>query len=298
MTTTDVRTGTASDVGAGTAAAGVGSGAKDMLLTALGELVLRRGRPVWTATLVAILDAHGYSEKNARQAVTRLADQDLLAGERVGRQTRWSLTDRARDILVSGTERIFGFLDGPPPPPDNWLVISFSVPEDRRPVRARLRRELGFLGFGFPAPGVALAAHGEREAAATRVLNRLGIVESCLVFRGGPTAVTGEAELVRRAWDLEALAARYDDFLGRFGPIEVGGPDGRSGPVVPAAAGRRVTDLVHHWRQFPFVDPELPDRLLPHHWPGRPAKALFDRCHRAWLPAALAWVDALEDTVS
>lgn len=268
-----------------------------MLLTALGELVLRRGGTVWTATLVAVLDAHGFGEKNARQAIARLADQGLLTGERVGRQTRWALTERATAILVAGTERIFGFLEPAPPDPGEWLLVAFSVPEEMRPARVRLRRELGFLGFGFPGPGIALGAHPEREAAASQVLQRLGLTASCLTFRGVPGDLTGEAELVRRAWDLDRLAARYEEFLVRFdrpAPVGRAGPAAPGGPGGPADAGRWVTDLVHQWRQFPFVDPELPERLLPAHWPGRAAKDRFDRCHQAWLRPALAWVDELE----
>jgi phenylacetic acid degradation operon negative regulatory protein len=80
------------------------------------------------------------------------------------------------------------------------------------------------------------------------------------------------------------------DPAGQADPADVAGPV----DLGPAAAGRWVTDLVHQWRQFPSVDPELPDHLLPARWPGRAAKGLFDRCHRAWLPPALAWVDDLE----
>lgn len=260
-------------------------GATDMLLTALGELVLRRGTPMWTATLVAILDAHGFGEKNARQAVARQAERGLLRGERIGRQTRWSLTERAREILVAGTERIFDFSGQPTSGRDDWLLVAFSVPEEMRLARVRLRRELGFLGFGFPGPGVAVCAHAGREAAAAQVLEHLGVAAHCLTFRGAPGELTGETDLVERAWDLEDLAGRYREFLVRFDGVT---------PGCPADAGRAVTDLVHQWRQFPFIDPELPEHLLPARWPGRAAKELFDRCHRAWSPPALAWVEDLE----
>ena len=39
--------------------------------------------------------------------------------------------------------------------------------------------------------------------------------------------------------------------------------------------------LVHEWRRFPFVDPEIPDELLPPGWPGHGAKAVFDERHAA-----------------
>src|SRR5581483_4660715 len=56
-----------------------------------------------------------------------------------------------------------------------------------------------------------------------------------------------------------------------------------------------LVELVHRWRRFPFVDPEIPDRLLPARWPGRRAKAVFDEKHRAWAPGANQFFEALED---
>jgi hypothetical protein len=50
-----------------------GSSAKALLLTVLGELVLPHDGVVWTATLVAALTGLDVEEKNARQAIARLA---------------------------------------------------------------------------------------------------------------------------------------------------------------------------------------------------------------------------------
>ena len=64
----------------------------------------------------------------------------------------------------------------------------------------------------------------------------------------------------------------------------------------PAAAARRTasfaaqTALVHAWRRFPFIDPDLPDDLLPRDWPRRAAYELFKDRHEhvgARRPAAL-----------
>lgn len=259
--------------------------AKGILLTVLGEFVLRRGRPVWTATLLSVLSTLGFAEKNSRQAIARLADQDLIRGERIGRQSRWALTEQATSLLSEGTERIFGFLGHAGGWSGEWLVIAFSVPEDYRQARTRLRKELGFAGFGFPAPGVALCAHPDREPRAKEILDRLGIGGTCLSFRGSSGMLCGDRDLVHRAWNLEELATSYDLFLARFGP---------ENPADPSQACRAVTELVHGWRRFPFVDPELPEDLLPAPWPGHQAKRLFDRCHSAWLPPALEWFDGLD----
>ncbi len=60
-------------------------------------------------------------------------------------------------------------------------------------------------------------------------------------------------------------------------------------PVDGAAQFAALVTLVHEWRRFPFVDPEIPDELLPSGWPGHRAKAVFDERHARWSPAATAW---------
>lgn len=264
---------------------GAGPTAKSMLLTVLGELVLRRGGPVWTSTLVTLLTGLGFGEKNARQAIARTAEQGLLDGERMGRRSRWHLSGTALELLGEGTERIFAFLGNGAAWDGRWLVVTFSIPEESRQARARLRKELGFAGFGFPSPGVAVCAHLERADRAREILDRLGVSGACLGFQGETGLLTTDADLVRRSWDLDRLAAGYGRFIATFADRPA--PD-------PSGACLAVTELVHAWRRFPFVDPELPEDLLPAPWPGHSAKALFDRCHSSWLTPALEWFDRLE----
>lgn len=247
--------------------------------------MLRLGTPAWTATLVTVLSSLGFNEKNGRQAIARLADQGLIRSERVGRQSRWQLTGQAVRLLSEGTERIFGFLAREDRWSGEWLIVAFSVPEDYRHARSRLRKELGFAGFGFPGPGVAVCAHPDREARAKEILDRLGIASTCLSFKGSSGLLSSDDELVRRGWSLEQLDTAYRLFLDRF--------DGER-PDSPRDACRAVIELVHEWRRFPFVDPELPEELLPAGWPGHQAKRVFDRCHAAWLPPALRWFSELD----
>src|SRR5437588_7927926 len=82
---------------------------RGLLVTLLGEFVLPAGEPAWTATLVDGLGAVGVEEKAARQAIARSAERGLLRPERVGRRTRWHLTQHAQEVLTEGTERIYSF---------------------------------------------------------------------------------------------------------------------------------------------------------------------------------------------
>jgi phenylacetic acid degradation operon negative regulatory protein len=95
--------------------------------------------------------------------------------------------------------------------------------------------------------------------------------------------------LLERAWDLDALADRYGEFIHTFGDRI---------PDTDEERFRSLTQLVHAWRHFPFVDPEIPLRLLPTRWLGRQAKDLFDDRHARWAPGANRWYESTERVAS
>jgi phenylacetic acid degradation operon negative regulatory protein len=262
-----------------------GSSAKALLLTMLGEFVLPHRGSVWTSTVVRSLGALGVEDRNARQAVARLAGQGIVRSEKDGRRVRLHLTEHGRELLTVGTERIYGFGDEGARWDERWLVVLCSVPEDQRAKRHQLRSQLAFAGFGFLGPGVALTPHLDREALATAALKELGLLPVAVVFRAEVGDLVSVGELLARAWDLGALARRYEDFVAGF--------DHRS-PRTDEARFVGLTELVHAWRHFPFVDPEIPRQLLPSRWPGQRAKKLFENRHGSWSPSANRWYEATE----
>ena len=227
----------------------------------------------------------GVDERNARQAIARLAEHDLVRSEKVGRRARWHLTDAGVQLLTAGTKRIYEFGAEPGDWDGRWLVVLCSVPEDQRAKRHQLRSQLGFAGFGFIAGGVALTPHADREVAANSVLDALDLVAGAVVFRTEPGSLVATERLLADGWDLDGLAARYEQFVADFAGREAAGHGARFAALV---------ELVHEWRRFPFVDPEIPPRLLPPDWPGGRAKRLFDNLHRRWAADAGAWYDATE----
>jgi len=83
--------------------------------------------------------------------------------------------------------------------------------------------------------------------------------------------------VARQAWELDAVAARYDGFVAKFDGLR------------PAAGDETLVAqalLVHEWRRFPFLDPGLPHELLPPRWSGITAARLFHGRHAEWRPGA------------
>jgi phenylacetic acid degradation operon negative regulatory protein len=157
------------------------------------------------------------------------------------------------------------------------LLLLVSVPEAKRDLRHRLRTRLSWAGFGSPEAGVWISPHLGREGEALDVVKELGLASCAMSFTAAFGAIGGEDTMVSRAWDLTGLEQRYEAFLADFGTLE---PDG------PAGVLHAQTRLVHEWRRFPFLDPQLPQALLPANWSGSQAAELFHRRHAEWQPAA------------
>jgi len=254
-----------------------GSGARGLLFTVLGELVLPAGGSAWTSAFIDVFGRLGVEEKAARQALARTGADGWIAPRRHGRRTRWRLTPDGERLLTEGTERIYAFTSSQPDWDGTWLVVLARLPDGDRAARHRLRTRLGWAGLGCAAPGVWVTTRAERLAEADAALRAAG-VPGRQVFTARHAG--GEvADLVAQAWDLPALAGRYAQFIAEF-----------AGPVAGAAADplAGVVELVHAWRRFPFTDPGLPACLVPPDWIGARAAALFAARHAALSARATA----------
>lgn len=260
--------------------------ARSILLTVLGEYVLPRGEAVWQETLVAALGALDYREHAARQALARSVRDGWLVSERHGRRARVRLSAGTAELLRSGAERIYGF--GEPWDWDGeWLMLVLRVPEARREVRHQLRTQLAWAGLGSLGGGVWLTPHVEREAE-LEALVRAEPDAEVVSFHGRIGSLGEPRRVAEAAWDLAAVIEEYKRFIAGFGRLR---------PGSPAAVFRAQTELVHEWRRFPFVDPDLPAELLARDWPRRRAHDLFRERHDRWAAAARSYFESLEEEV-
>ena len=264
-------------------------GARSLLLTMLGEFVYPAGGTVWTSTIVDGLDTVGISEANARQAVARLGEQGIVHAERLGRRTRWHLTERGNELLATGSERIYSFGPGADRWDQRWLLVTCSIPETQRATRRRFRAELTFAGFGFLTPAIAISPHPDREPLANVVITELGLADTAMTFVASTGSLTPDTGVLTAAWDLDAVAGAYAEFLDEFtAPSTLADGD------APATSFGTVLRLVDAWRRFPFIDPELPSVLLPDGWIGVQAHEVFEHRRADERSLAAAWFDAAE----
>ncbi len=260
--------------------------ARSLLMTMLGEYVLPKGRPVWTSALVEALAVFGVEEKSARQSLARTAAEGWLVSERAGRRVRWELTPPGRRLLTEGAQRIYDFGSGQGTWDGTWLVVLVSVPETKRDLRHKVRTRLTWAGFGSPEPGVWITPRADRETEALGVLKELGLADGAMSFTARYGTIGSEAAMVARAWDLSEVEERYEAFIDQFTGLS---------PADDDAVLHAQTMLVHEWRRFPFLDPRLPEKLLPAGWSGAKAAGLFHSRHADWSSTALRRWDELTE---
>jgi phenylacetic acid degradation operon negative regulatory protein len=231
---------------------------QDLVLTMLGAHLRRPGDLAWSGGMVELLQEFGFSREAARAALSRLATRRLIDRVRRGRQVHYRLTDRAERLLEEGDRRIFTF-GRDDTDCTRWTVLWHSLPERRRVERARLGRRLRFLGFGSVQDATWVAPH-DREAEVLALLAALGIKEYAYVLVGRPSGALPIDTVLREAWDLPSVVERYEAFLEELAPYRR--KRARTALDDRAAFVLRIRTL-HRFRGFPFLDPELPDGMMP-----------------------------------
>ena len=262
--------------------------ARSILLTLLGEFVLPNGQPVWTSSLLYMLTGLGIEQQTARQAIARAAASGWITPQRQGREVRWELTEHGTRLIERGTQRVLSLHREAQPWSGDWLILVITITESQRSVRKRLYTSLTWEGFGNPMPGLWLSPHPDNEPRARRVIEDLELKDSTVAFVGKASAIgLNEEELVRRAWDLGEVTTKYEQLIINFTGLEP-----QPGDPLMFTHVR----LVNQWQHFPFMDPQLPEELLPN-WIGRRAAVMFHQLRSAWYDQAQArWREVVRET--
>jgi phenylacetic acid degradation operon negative regulatory protein len=246
-----------------------------LIFTFFGDYVLERGSTIWTSSLLQLMGLLDVSERALRSALSRMMRKGWLTSEKQGRLSQYTLTPKGRALLIRGGERIFEplFTDWD----KCWQLVVYSLPEKQRGKRHILRKQLNWLGFGHLAPGTWCSPH-DRGAELAELFQDLAVESHVNLFSGVYMGPSSASQLIKRCWDLEALAIQHQVFIDKYEPeykecqqlVEAGRP------LPPEQCFIRRFWLTHELTTFPLTDPNLPTVLLPKNWIGLQARRLFD----------------------
>lgn len=264
--------------------------ARSMMFTLFGDYVRHYGGTIWVGSLIALMTEVGFTAPAVRAAVSRMSRQGWLAPIRSGRASYYALTPRGQDRVEEAAQRIFKLH------PERWdglwrlLVVPAATGDRRR--RAALRRELAWMGYAPLSRGTYITPNnlGERTVSLAERYGLAGQIELFSAKHEGPTP---DAALAARCWDLGAIDAAYAGFVETWKPrLEGRRLADAAGETSPDAASfSEKTLLVHAFRKFLFIDPGLPQELLPARWRGLDARALFSAYYHLLTEGALRFFE-------
>lgn len=256
--------------------------AGSLIITVFGDTVLPHGGRIWLGSLIRLVAPLELNERLVRTTVFRLAREEWLRAEAVGRRSDYVLTEAGHRRFEEASRHIYA--SQAPLWDRRWRLI-LLVGEVPARVRERLRRALAWQGYG--ALGSDCFVHPGADLTAT--LDAL-VAEGCgdciphlmplLAADSRSELSASNADLVRRAWNLEQLAAAYGDFVRRYLPILAELRRERQTALDEEEAFLVRILLIQDYRRLLLRDPELPDVLLPADWPGQKARLLCKDLYR------------------
>jgi len=265
---------------------------QDLVFTLFGEYLLDREEQVWVGGLIALLQPFGLTEGAVRTVLSRMARKGWLEAERIGRHAFYDLTPRGRRLLEEGQARIFHpSWDGPWD--RTWFLLAYSIPEDVRHLRDRLRDRLAWIGFGSLGNGLWISPHDVGEQV-KEIAEQLGTERHLECFRAHRVGGAPTADLVEKCWDLPVVNAHYRDFIDAWRPRSEACAEEPASDIMTAEECYTMRfALIHEFRAFPLEDPYLPHSLLPDDWAGEEATHLFHTLHDKLVGPADAYVDSV-----
>lgn len=256
-----------------------------LIVTLFGLYGRPRNGSITIANLIALMAELSVDSSAVRSSVSRLKSRGLLVSDRTNGTAAYRLNGSLEEVFSLGDDRIFhrrrSEVDDP------WLLASFTVPENERPVRHQLRRLLTKQGFGQVIGGlwIAPAVIGDETRVALR---RAGLESYVELFQGTRVSDEPLADAIRRWWDLGALESLYSEFV-RANEHVLDTSLGDGGAF--DAYVRAVTQ----WRRLPYLDPGIPLALLPSRWAAIEAEKLFDHLSTTLAPAAQRFASSVLD---
>ncbi len=250
---------------------------KQLVFTLYGDYIRRVGGSIWVGSLIKLLGCLGMSEQSVRSTILRMSRGGWLEVRRVGGKSFYSLTEAGWNLLDEGAARIFHSpcplrtWDG------KWRLVAYSIPEVLRDKRERLRRELGYLGFGPLTSALWVSPNDLREQV-KHLAESIGVKEYLEVYTGFREGFTDQSALIARCWDVPGINAQYAQFIAKYQPFYYRCRKNSHAPEASECFVQRLM-LVYEYRRFPYIDPELPAELLPKDWQGFNASKLFHDYH-------------------
>jgi phenylacetic acid degradation operon negative regulatory protein len=257
------------------------------MLTLYGDYVRYRGVEIGIGSLIKLLGNFELSEQSVRSAVSRMCQAGLLQVRHNGVRSYYSLTEEGMGLLEEGERRIFqrkssnwnGY----------WSVIVYFIPEEKREARDILRQELRWMGYGPLSTATWISPH-DLGKEVEGLAKKLKIMEYVQIFHAKQLEFSNPKTIISRCWDLGRIHKRYANFIAEHrAKLDDHRERLNNGENIdPSESFTERFMLIHIYRRLPYLDPDLPEELLPKNWLRSQASAVFYEYHDRFTKRATA----------
>ncbi|MGZ4111708.1 MAG: phenylacetic acid degradation operon negative regulatory protein PaaX [Tumebacillaceae bacterium] len=268
---------------------------QSMLFTIYGEYVRHYGSEIWVGSLTRLMGEFGLTEQAVRAAISRMQRQGWLTSRKIGNRSYYSMSPRGQKRLNEAAERIYKHdaecWNG------KWCIASYNIPEERRNLRDQFRKELAYLGFGMLTNSTWLSPNDLRDKV-REITDSHDITNYVEIFHSEHMGWSEPKKLVEKCWNLDEINSAYKEFIETYQPqYEAHLAMVRTQQDIPESrCFVEKTQLVHQYRKFLFIDPDLPEELLPELWLGREADQLFSEYYELLHPCAVNFFETVYES--
>jgi phenylacetic acid degradation operon negative regulatory protein len=246
---------------------------RSMIFTLYGDYIRHYGNKIWIGSLIKLLREFGHNDQAVRAAISRMNKQGWVQSEKQGNKSYYSLTDRGQKRMEEAAQRIFKLQnekwDG------QWRILMYTIPEEIRNVRDELRKELVWSGFGTLSNSCWISPNN-LEKQVYDLVDKYDIQQYVDFFIAKYDGPNEDQRIIGKSWDLKDINDRYEEFITQYSQKYIIDKNKIvNGEMSEAECFVERTKLVHEYRKFLFVDPGLPEELLPEKWLGGHAASLF-----------------------
>lgn len=261
--------------------------ARSVIATIFGDTVSPLGGSIWLAQLFQLTEVFGFSPRLVRTSLYRLAGEDWCTNERVGRQSRYSLTEAAAEETRRAEQRIYTAPD--PHWSGEWTAVFVDSPTVDHNVRQSLTQSLGWQGFlplraGLLVSPTATIRHA--RDACSHAAPGTAVPLATMAFPELDELVADG--FFAEALSIEDRAKAYNDFIALYEPLAASDRDND-----PARGFAIRTMLVHDLRRIRLSGPDIPAQLLRDDWPGRAAFDLAQELYPKLCAATSPWLSSI-----
>ncbi len=249
--------------------------AGSLIITLYGDAIVPRGGSLSLGDITEIMKLFRIDSGHVRTAISRLTSEKWLERKKVGRNTFYRLSRQGEGEFAGATKRIYS-----PRGRDPEKSIRLVLMNGEASGRAEQRKKLEAAGYAaFNALTYVAVASSNNALKNAKGIRTLEVPAS-----------EDSVEVLRAAFGLDDLAARYAHFIAQFHPLR--SALGKNEKLSDAEALAVRLLLIQEFRRIVLRDPTLPPGMLADGWPGQEARALAGQVYRGVMEGSERYLDA------